>query len=163
VAAVTGKRVPIGGQPEPRRLFGQVWLCSHLPQDAWLEGSVLIVEDNWGAVGKCDLTSAVKIAIHTAPFAGSFHVLYVRQGPGTPPVHLVLEGPGWFLVSAEHLRMLAQIISSRPGEPSRKIKKVMERLREMARYQDYRNAPIDWSFRTDPKGRNRSSGKTDLG
>ena len=153
--------MPIGGQPEPARIFGRIWLpfmYPHLPQYAWLEGSLLIVEDNWGAVGKCDLTSATKIALRTAPIIGwswSFCVLYARQGPGISPVHLVLEGPDWFLVSAEHLRVLAQIIGSRPGEPGKKLRKVVQRLRDMASYQEYRNAPIDWSFRTDPKGRNR--------
>jgi hypothetical protein len=154
--------VPIGGQPEPRRLFGQGLVCPYLPQFAWLDGSVLIVEDNWGAVGKCDLTSAAKIALREAPISWlswSFGVLYARQGPDISPVHLVLAGPDWFLLSAEHLRMLADIISSRPGEPGKKITKVVEHLRGIARYQDYRNAPIDWSFRTDPKGRNRPSGK----
>jgi hypothetical protein len=90
----------------------------YLPQFAWLEGSVLIVEDKWGAVGKCDLTSAAKIALHAAPIPGwswSFCVLHARQGPHISPIHLVLTGPDWFLLSAEHLRMLADIISSRPA------------------------------------------------
>jgi hypothetical protein len=161
---VPGERIQIGGQPEPARVFGRVrlpFLYPHLPQRAALEGSALIVEDRRGQVRQCDLGSAAEITLKTAYTIGrgwSFRILYCRQAPGTPPVRLVLEGPDWFLVSAQHLRLLAQIISSRPGGLSQKIRKVAQRLRDMASDQEYQNRPVDWSFRADPKGRNQSSG-----
>jgi hypothetical protein len=164
LVAVAGERIQIGGQPEPARAFGRVRLpilYPHLPQHAYLEGSVLTVEDKRGQARQCDLGSAAEITLKTAYTIGrgwSFRVLYSRQAPGTPPVRLVLEGPDWFLVSAQHLRLLAQIISSRPGDPGKKARKAAQRLRDMASCQDYQNRPVDWSFRTAPKGRNRSSG-----
>jgi hypothetical protein len=162
--AVPGERIQIGGQPEPARTFGRVrfpFLYPHLPQRAFLDGSVLTVEDKRAHTRQCDLVTATEITLKTAYTIGwgwSFRILYSRQAPGTPPARLVLEGPDWFLVSAQHLRLLAQIISSRPGDPGQKIRKVVPRLRDMARYQDYQNRPVDWSFRTDPKRRNQSSG-----
>jgi hypothetical protein len=104
---------------------------------------------------QCDLGSAAEITLRTAVAIGwgwSFRILYARQAPGTPPVRFVLEGPDWFLVSAQHLRLLAQIISSRAGGPSQKIRQVAQRLRDMASLQDDQNRPVDWSFRTVPKG-----------
>jgi hypothetical protein len=172
--------VLIGGEPESSRLFGFSPAYPFLPQRAWLEGSVLTVERNvlpvWGSlltaegglltiegkrdVRQCDLGSASKIALRQVPplFSWSVLVLYAWQEPGSPPVRLVLAGPGWVLLTAAHLRMLAQVIGSRPGQPGRKISNVVRHLRDLAACQDLRTQPIDWSFRTDPKGHHRSSG-----
>jgi hypothetical protein len=156
---VTGERVPIGGRPEPGRVFGRVphVLYPFLPQRAWLEGSVLTVEGRQGT-RRCDLASASKIAFRYVPPIGSwsFLVLYAWQEPDSPPARLVLDGPGWLLLTADHLRMLAQVIGSRPGEPSNKIKRIVRRLGDLADYDDLHSKPIDWSFRTDPQGRRRS-------
>lgn len=156
---VTGERVPIGGQPEPRRLFGMhpPFLYPFLPQRAWLEGSVLTVEYKQ-AVRRCDIALASKIALRRVWTIGgnwSFLVLYAYQEPASEPVRLVVQGPDWVLLTAEHLRMLAQVIDSRPGEPGKKIKKIVSRLRGLADYEDLRTRPIDWSFRTGPQRPNR--------
>jgi len=87
-------------------------------------------------------------------------VLFVRQHPGSPAVRLLLRGPDLRPFPAGHLRLLAYAIGQRSGPPDSKIKKVMQRLRAMA---DEEESPkgivVDWSFRTNPQGRNRPGGQ----
>ena len=154
--------MPIGGQPGAARLMagGPKIFCSYLPQRAWLEGSVLTVESGQD-VRRCDLASAARIAIRSVPpfTSWSFLVLYAYQEPGSPPVRLVLEGPRWALLTAAQLRALAAVISSRPGALGGKTRRVVRRLGELAAYVDLRTKPIDWSFRTDPRGQRQRDSK----
>jgi hypothetical protein len=158
---MTGERVPVGGEPEPRRIFGSLpgFMYRFLPQRAWLEGSVLIVEHKQKA-RRCDLLSASLIRLRTYGFIGgwTFLVLEACQELANEPVRLVLEGPDWILLTAAHLRMLAQIISSRSVTPDKRAQRVVQRLHRLADYQEFRpSRPVDWSFRTDPQGLNRKS------
>jgi hypothetical protein len=138
---------------------GPRFLRPFLPQRAWLQGSVLTVDDGQGA-RQCDLDSASKIALRSVPPIGtwSFLVLYAWPEPGSTPVRLVLDGPGWLLLTGDHLRMLARVIGSRPGTPSSKINKIVRHLNDLAAYDDLHSQPIDWSFRTNPQGRDRPAG-----
>jgi hypothetical protein len=124
------------------------------PQRAWLEGSVLAVEYK-GEVRRCDLLSASEIELMWTPVNGtywSFRSLLAYQEPDAEPVRLVVQGPSWVPLTAAQLRMLAQIIDSRPGEPERRIRKIVRYLRQLADSEDLRTN-WDWSFRTDPQGR----------
>ena len=138
---------------------GPQFLRPFLPQRAWLQGSVLTVEDRQGT-GQCDLVSASKIALRSVPPIGSwsFLVLYAWPEPGSTPARLVLDGPSWLLLTGEHLRMLARVIGSRPGASSSKIKRIVRQLNDLAAYDDLHSQPIDWSFRTNPRGRRRPAG-----
>jgi hypothetical protein len=159
---MTGERMPIGGQEGPARILagGPKIFCSFLPQQAWLEGSILTVESGQD-IRRCDLASASRIAIRSVPrfTSWSFLALYAYQAPGSPPVRLVLEGPRWVLLTAAQLRALAAVISSRSGELGGKTRRVVRRLGELAAYVDLRTKPIDWSFRTDPRGQRQPGGK----
>jgi hypothetical protein len=137
-----------------------------LPQWAWLECSALIVEYKQ-EVRRCDLLSASWIRLRHALTIGrgwSFLVLEAYQKPDDEPVRLVLEGPDWVRLTAEHLRMLAQIISSRSAKLDRKTQKIVRRLHRLADYQELRpSGPVDWSFRTDPQGlKRKNSGPRDM-
>ena len=152
---VPGEPIPLGGQPAPRRLLPiRPPFYPFQPQRAWLEDSVLAVEYK-GQVRRCDLISAWEIALMWTPVNGtywSFRVLLARQEPDSEPVRLVVEGPDWVLLTAAQLRMLAQIIGSRPGEPERRTRKILRYLRQLADKEELRTN-WDWSFRTDPQGR----------
>ena len=165
---------PIARQPEPGRVFGRpprfmrAHLYSLLPQQAWLQGSVLIVqrirEASQNDLGldeasQCDLATAALIKIRyikplLSGFGWGFEVLYARETADSAPTRLVLAGPGWFLLTGDEYRRLAQILSSRP-EADRKIDKVIRRLRDYGVAEDFRSQPPDWSFRTDPGGTRR--------
>jgi hypothetical protein len=132
------------------------------PQQAWLDGSVLIVEYQQ-TVRQCDLRTASRIGIRIAHTIGrnwSFEVLEAWQEAGDGPVRLVLSGPSsWIHLTEEHLRLLAQIIRSRPGEPDKGSRAALRTLDGLAQYQKFRpDGPVDWSFRTDPQGLNRQVG-----
>ena len=108
-----------------------------------------------GEVRRCDLMSAWTIELIWTLVNGtywSFRVLHACQEPDSEPVRLVAEGPGWVLLTAAQLRVLAQIIDSRPGKPERRTRKVVQYLRQLADREDLRTN-WDWSFRTDPRGR----------
>jgi len=126
-----------------------------LPQQAWLQGSLLIVERGQ-EVSQCDLATAAFISIRSSkPFLSGFgwvfEVLHAWQAPDNAPTRLVLAGPDWFLLTGDEYRRLARILSSR-ADTDRKISKVVRRLQECAAYEDFRSQPPDWSFRTDPGG-----------
>jgi hypothetical protein len=126
------------------------------PQRAWLEGSVLAVEYDL-EIRRCDLVTASKLAFGTSTTigsSGSFGVLHAYQEPDSEPVRLVVQGPDWVLLSAAQLRLLAEIVDSRPGEDE---KEIVRHLGELADYEDLRTQPADWSFRTNPDGWNRQA------
>lgn len=152
---VAGKRVlvPVSGQLKPAGPWGPPpWVY---PIQAWLEGSMLTVETGSG-VRQCDLATAWKVRLRPVPtfMRGWCLVLSICQRPRARPVRLALQGPDGILVSADGIRLLAQIISSQSARP-RKTARVTRRLRELAALQDMRTKPIDWSFRTDPQGHNQ--------
>lgn len=114
-------RQQIGGQPEPRRVFGGSFaaICPLLPQQAWLQGSVLIVERD-GEVRQCDLATAARIKVRSVlPFINlSFEVLSAYPEPKSAPTRLVLMGPGWSTLTGQQARQLAQIVGSRTHDRS---------------------------------------------
>ncbi len=167
--------MPIGGIPPPWRKarFRTTTLYPFLPQRAWLDGTVLIVEYQH-QVRQCDLRTASRIRIRQITAFGwkmPFHVLEARQKASGEPAGLVLSGPdSWILLTPGHLRLLAQIISSRPAEAGqglqkllrflsgRDVKQMVRFLNDLANLQQFRlNGPVDWSFRTDPHGLNRQA------
>jgi hypothetical protein len=152
-------REPIANRPEPRRVFGgPPWSKrSHfyplLPQQAWLQGSLLIVE-RFQEVSQCDLATAALIKIRAVkPLLSGigwvFGVLHACQALDSAPTRLVLTGPDWYLLTGDEYRRLAQILSSR-ADADGKIGKVIQSLRDYGAYEDFRSQPPDWSFRTDP-------------
>ena len=158
---MTVPRVPIARQPEPGRVFGRVprFMQSYayplLPQEAWLQGSVLIV-DRFPEVSWCDLATAALIKIRSAKpffsgFGWGFGVLHAFQALDSAPTRLVITGPDWFLLTGDEYRRLAQILSSRT-DADRKIGKVIWRLQGYGAAEDFHSQPPDWSFRTDPGG-----------
>jgi hypothetical protein len=159
---VTGKRLPIGDVPGPRWRFRPAHLFPFQPQQAWLEGSVLSVEYKQ-KVRQCDLLTASRIDIRIANTIGRYGAFQVleawQEADDDPPVRLVLSGPTtWVHLTDEHLRLLAQIIHSRPGEPDKGCSKALRTLDALASYQKFRpDGPVDWSFRTEPQGLNRQA------
>jgi hypothetical protein len=165
---------PIARQPEPGRVFGRPprFMRAHLypllPQQAWLQGSVLIVQRTREASQsdldieehrQCDLATAALIKIRTikpmlSGFGWGFEVLYARETADSAPTRLVIAGPDWFLLTGDEYRRLAQILSSRP-ETDKKIGKVIRHLRDYGAAEDFRSQPPDWSFRTDSGGSRR--------
>ena len=167
--------MPIGGIPPPWRKvrFRTATLYPFLPQQAWLDGTVLIVEYQH-RVRQCDLRTASRIRIRQITTFGwkmPFCVLEGRQKASDEPAGLVLSGPdSWILLTPGHLRLLAQIIGSRPAEAGHSlqklvrflngqdVKQMMRFLNDLADLQQFRlNGPVDWSFRTDPRGLNRQA------
>jgi hypothetical protein len=69
---VTVPREPIANQREPGRVFGRPprFMRPHLypllPQQAWLQGSRLIVE-RFQEVSQCDLATAARVKICSVP------------------------------------------------------------------------------------------------
>lgn len=153
-------RQPIGDQPEPRGVFGGNFtvICPLLPQQAWLEGSLLIVERG-GEVSQCDLATAARIIIRIAPplIARACRVLSAYPEPNSTPTRLVIAGPDWYTLTAQQARQLAQIIGSRTHD-KKAADKVVRYLRDLAAREDFRTQPIDWSFRTDPEGVQKRQG-----
>lgn len=154
-------RQQIGDQPEPRRVFGgsSAAICPLLPQQAWLQGTLLIVERD-GEVRQCDLATAARIKVRSVPpFINlSFEVLSAYPEPKSAPTRLVLTGPDWSTLTAQQARKLAQIIGSRSHD-KKAADKIVWYLRGLAAREDFRTKPTHWSFRTDPEGlRKRQSG-----
>jgi hypothetical protein len=139
----------MSGHLKPAGFWGPLPLM--YPRQAWLEGSVLTVESAAG-IRQCDLATASKIRLRWVPtfMRGWCLVLYANQKPRSRPARLVLQGLDGILLSADDVRLLAQIISSRPAAPRSKIPGIVRRLHELAALQDMRTKPIDWSFRTNP-------------
>jgi len=139
--------------------FAYPHLYPLLPQQAWLQGSLLIVERSQ-KVSQCDLATAARIKIRSVkPFLSGlgwlFEVLDAYQALDSAPTRLVLTGPDWYLLTGAEYRQLAQILGSR-ADTDRKINRLIRRLQNYAAYEDFRSQPPDWSFRTDPRGTRKS-------
>ena len=157
---MTGEPVPIGGLPEPGRVFARFTPLarpSFFPQSAWLQGSVLTVIEGPGELDlrQCDLATAWKIRLRAVPpmLSQSFGALYAWQLAGSLPARLVLTGPYWVALTADQLRLLADVLAGRPGEPGKDIRKVIKTRHTRADYQERQTSPVDWSFRTHTQGR----------
>jgi hypothetical protein len=153
---VIGPREPIGGLRGRHQGRFDWPLHPFQPQLAWLQGTVLIVEVN-GESAECDLVTAVRLRIRGRPVpvfnrGWVFDVLYAYQDGTTTPARLVLAGPGWYLLTGQQFRRLAEIIGTRHDAGNRIVRTIIRRLTRMADAQDTRSQPPDWNFRTDPQG-----------
>ncbi|WP_285583365.1 hypothetical protein [Actinoallomurus iriomotensis] len=116
-------------------------------QVAWMEGTVLVVQDS-GGVRRCDLAAAREVDLtHTAGLRGdrSFRVLVARNEARGPAVRLVLRDRRGRPLGAQDLRLLAAALdASRVGGA------VARALREMAEYGRERTSSerVDWTHRT---------------
>jgi hypothetical protein len=149
-------REPIGGLLGRRQGRFEAWLYPFQPQQAWLQGTALIVEFSHESA-ECDLVTATRIRIRARPLpvlnrGWVFDVLYAYQDDRSTPARLVVAGPGWYLLTGKQLRRLAEIISARDDADHQPVRGVVRRLTRMADDQDARSQPLDWSFRTDPQG-----------
>jgi len=171
---VTSERIHIGRLPEPRWKPRPSWFLPDVPQRAWLDGSLLIVGDR-----QCDLRTAWSIEVAAISGVGllpqpvswfkglttfaaarywSCTALHAWQESDDEPVRLVLdirrERPDqrWILLTEEDLRLLTQIIRSRPADHG--SRNALRALDAYARYQKIRpDGSWDWSFRADPSHR----------
>jgi hypothetical protein len=153
---VISPREPIAGLSGRRQGRFDAPFYPLQPQQAWLQGTVLIVEFNHES-DDCDLVTAARIRIRGRPlpvFNGGwvFDVLYAYQDDRSTPARLVLAGPGWYLLTGNQFRRLAEIIGARHDARDRAVRGIVRRLNRMAYAQDVRSQPLDWSFRTDPQG-----------
>jgi len=153
---VVSSREPIGGLPGRRQGRFDAPLYPFQPQRAWLQGTVLIVEFNHQSA-ECDLVTAARIRIRGRPLpvfnrGWVFDVLYAYQDDNSTPARLVLAGPGWYLLTGKQFRRLAEIIDARHDAGDRPVRGIVRRLTRMADEQDVRSQPLDWSFRSDPRG-----------
>ena len=153
---VISPREPTGGLPGRRQGRFDAPLYPFQPQQAWLQGTVLIVDFNHESV-ECDLVTAARIRIRGRPLpvfnrGWVFDVLYAYQDDRSTPARLVLAGPGWYLLTGKQFRQLAEIIGARHDANDRTVRGIIRRLNGMADAQDMRSQPLDWSFRTDPQG-----------
>ena len=87
-------REPIGGLPgrRPGPLGGSLY--PYQPQQAWLQGSVLIVEFSQ-VTAECDLLTAAKLRIRHRPLfprGWYFSVLFASQHERSQPARRVLKG-----------------------------------------------------------------------
>jgi hypothetical protein len=162
-AGSTGSsREPIGGLPGRRQGRFDAPLYPFQPQQAWLQGSVLIVEFN-GESATCDLVTAARIRIRGRPVpvfnrGWVFDVLFAYPDDRSTPARLVLAGPGWYLLTGKQFRRLAEIIGTRADAGDRPVRPIVRRLNNMADDQDARSQTLDWSFRTDPQGLRKNEG-----
>jgi hypothetical protein len=153
---VISPREPIGGLPGRRQGRFDAPFYPFQPQQAWLQGTVLIVEFNHESA-ECDLVTAARIRIRGRPLpvfnrGWVFDVLYAYQDDRSTPARLVLAGPGWYLLTGKQFRQLAEIIDARHDASDRTVRKIARRLNKMADAQDIRSQLLDWTFRTDPQG-----------
>ncbi|HEY2313595.1 MAG TPA: hypothetical protein VGH96_08280 [Streptosporangiaceae bacterium] len=149
-------REPIGGLPGRRQGRFDAPLYPFQPQQAWLRGTVLIVEFNHESAD-CDLVTAARIRMRGRPVpvfnrGWVFDVLYAYQDDKSTPARLVLAGPGWYMLTGKQFRRLAEIIGARLDAGERPVRGIVRRLNKMADEQDIPSQPLDWSFRTDPQG-----------
>ena len=115
---VISPRVPIGGLPGRRQGRFDAPFYPFQPQQAWLQGTVLIVEFNHESA-ECDLVTAARIRIRGRPVpvfnrGWVFDVLYAYQDDRSTPARLVLAGPDWYLLTGQQFRRLAEIIGAPP-------------------------------------------------
>jgi hypothetical protein len=149
-------REPIGGLPGRRQGRFDAPLCPFQPQQAWLQRTVLIVEFNHQSY-ECDLITAARIRMRGRPvpvFNGgwAFDISYAYQDEQSTPARLVLAGPGWYLLTGNQFRRLAEIIGARHDARERQVRGILRRLIRMADEHDIRSQPPDWRFRTEPQG-----------
>jgi hypothetical protein len=126
-----------------------------LPQHAWLDGTVLVVE-RAQAARQCDLAAASGVTLQTGRL-DRFLVLNAFEGHDQDPsVSLAVrfQRRQQLLIRPDALRLLAEAIGSRPGSPTH----VARELRGLADAEEQRNPPRDWSLRTSPEGWRWSSG-----
>jgi hypothetical protein len=131
------------------------FLHDFVPQQAWLQGSVLVVRRGQRE-HRCDLATAEILQLgRTMPpltrgYTDAVPVLRARQQDSGPVVRLVLRGDGLGILPAAQLLLLAEAIESGPPRGG-KAEMVCRRLRSLA---DRQKPPpvLDWSFRTDPRG-----------
>ena len=140
------------GLSPPRTRRSRRWL----PQQAWLDGTVLVVERGQH-VRRCDLAAASDLTLGAARL-DRFLVLRAYEGNAADPaVALAVQfQPEQLLVRPDGLRLLAEAIGSRPGSPTH----VARELRGLADAEEQRHPPVDWSLRTSPEGWRWSSGPT---
>jgi hypothetical protein len=126
-----------------------------LPQHAWLDGTTLVVERG-PAVRQCDLAAASDVTLRAGRRDGFLVLRACEGGSKNPSVQLAIQfrRRQQMLVSPAALRLLAEIIGSRPAGPAH----VARELRGLADTEERRNAPHDWSLRTSPEGWRWSSG-----
>jgi hypothetical protein len=126
-----------------------------LPQHAWLDGTALVVERG-RAVRQCDLATASDVTLKAGRFDGFLVLRACAGGSKNPSVQLAIQFQRrpHLLVSPAALRLLAEIIGSRPGGPAH----VARELRGMADTEERHHAPRDWSLRASPQGWHWSSG-----
>jgi hypothetical protein len=120
-----------------------------LPQRAWLDGTVLVVERG-GAVRQCDLAAASGVTLRARRFDG-FLVLRAYEGTSQDPsvaLAVRFQRRQQLLIRPDALRLLAEAIGSRPGQAAH----VARELRGLADAEDRRNPPRDWSLRASPQG-----------
>jgi hypothetical protein len=139
------------GLSPPRSRGSRRWL----PQQAWLDGVVLVVERGRD-VRQCDLASASEVTLRVGRLDG-FLVLRACAGEsGAPAVSLAIrfQRRQQLLIRPDALRLLAEAIGSRPGSPTH----VARELRGLADTEERRQPPVDWTLRTSPEGWRWSSG-----
>jgi hypothetical protein len=139
------------GLSPPRTRGSRRWL----PQHAWLNGTVLVVERGH-AVRQCDLATASDVTLRVGRLDG-FLVLRAYEGTSEDPSVLLaiqFQRRQHTLIRPDALRLLAEAIGSRQGSPTH----VARELRGMADTEERRNPPVDWSLRTSPQGWRWSSG-----
>jgi hypothetical protein len=126
-----------------------------LPQRAWLDGAVLVVERG-DAVRQCDLAAASEVTLRAGRLDGFLVLRAYEAASGDPSVALAVrfQRRQQLLIRPDALRLLAEAIGSRPGSATH----VARELRGMADAEDRRNPPRDWSLRASPQGWRWSSG-----
>lgn len=105
---------------------------------------------------QCDLATASDGTLKAGRFDGFLVLRACEGGSKNPSVQLAIQFQRrqHLLVIPATLRMLAEIIGSRPGGSAH----VARELRGLADTQVQRNAPRDWSLRASPQGWRWSSG-----
>lgn len=139
------------GLSPPRTRGSRRWL----PQRAWLDGTVLVVERAQTA-RRCDLAAASGVTLRAGRL-DRFLVLSVFADQGrAPAVTLAVryQRRPQLLIRPDGLRLLAAALGSGPGSPTH----VARELRGLADAEERRNPPHDWSLRSSPEGWRWSSG-----
>ena len=133
------------GLNPPRTRGSRRWL----PQRAWLDGTVLVVERGH-AVRQCDLAAASEVTLRAGRLDG-FLVLRAYQGASEDPsisLAIRFQRRQQLLIRPDGLRLLAEAIAAGPGSPAH----VARELRGLADAEDRRHPPRDWSLRASPHG-----------
>lgn len=126
-----------------------------LPQHAWLDGTTLVVERG-NAARQDDLATASDVTLKAGRFDRFLVLRAYEGGSKNPSVQLAIQyrRREQLLVSPAALRLLAEIIGSRPDGSAH----LARELRSLADTEEQRHAPRDWSLRASPQGWRWSSG-----